>query len=175
MAVGITEYNKKKVELSATGFSSSYMDDWPARTVLYRHTPSLTVDGNMSGDIGSTTSGVPGNPDYVLRKAKQGLFPWPPGEGCRCEWCVKRSVAEAKVILEPNSQIKPKQDLSDRAEAAQEAEDTLSVEVGSSKKADEKEYTATCPDCTAVFSGRTYQAAGSAQRAHSNAHHKGAS
>ena len=85
--VGITERNKQKVELANSGFSMRYIDEWQPKTTLYRHKASYTVDGQLSEPVGSTTKGVPGNPDYVLRKSKIGLFPWKPSESCECKWC----------------------------------------------------------------------------------------
>ena len=85
--VGITERNKQKVELANSGLSMRYIDEWQPKTTLYRHKASYTVDGQLSEPVGSTTKGVPGNPDYVLRKSKIGLFPWKPNESCECQWC----------------------------------------------------------------------------------------
>jgi len=85
---GITERNQQKLELVNQGFSMRYIDEWQPKATLYRHKPSYTVDGEISEEVGSTTAGVPGNPDYVLRKAKIGLFPWKPSNECECRWCI---------------------------------------------------------------------------------------
>ena len=85
--VGITERNKQKLELANAGFSMKYIDDWQSKTTLYRHKPSYNNEGEISGAVGAVITGVPGNPDYVLRKAKIGLFPWKPAESCECQWC----------------------------------------------------------------------------------------
>jgi hypothetical protein len=85
--VGITERNKQKLELANAGFAMKYIDDWQAKTTLYRHKPSYNNEGEISGAVGTAITGVPGNPDYVLRKAKIGLFPWKPGPECDCKWC----------------------------------------------------------------------------------------
>jgi len=101
--VGITERNKQKVELANSGFSMRYIDEWQPKTTLYRHKASYTVDGQLSEPVGSTTKGVPGNPDYVLRKAKIGLFPWKPNESCECKWCKDsyvEPVPEPEVVSE---------------------------------------------------------------------------
>ena len=101
--VGITERNKQKVELANSGFSMRYIDEWQPKTTLYRHKASYTVEGHLAEPVGSTTKGVPGNPDYVLRKAKIGLFPWKPSESCECEWCREshvEPVPEPEVISE---------------------------------------------------------------------------
>ena len=85
--VGITERNKQRLELANAGFTMKYIDDWQAKTTLYRHKPSYNNEGEISGAVGTAITGVPGNPDYVLRKAKIGLFPWKPAESCECQWC----------------------------------------------------------------------------------------
>ena len=96
MVTGITERNKIKAELAGLGYSMKYIDEWIPKTTLYRHKPSYYVAGGVAEDVGSTIKGVPGNPDYVLRKAKIGLFTWPPGESCECRWCVERMAGNAK-------------------------------------------------------------------------------
>jgi len=88
--VGITERNQQKLELVNVGYSAKYIDSWQPKTTLYRHKPSYYVNGEVSEDVGAEVRGVPGNPDYVLRKSKIGLFPWTPGESCECKWCVER-------------------------------------------------------------------------------------
>ena len=77
----------QKVELANNGFSMRYIDEWQPKTTLYRHKPSLNVEGEVVMDTGTPVTGVPGNPDYVLKKAKIGLFPWKPGVSCDCKWC----------------------------------------------------------------------------------------
>ena len=104
---GITERNQQKMELVNSGFSMRYIDEWQAKTVLYRHKASLNVQGEVVRDIGTTLTGVPGNPDYVLRKAKIGLFPWKPGVSCDCKWC-KDSYVEPAPEPEVNSEMVPK-------------------------------------------------------------------
>ena len=92
------------MELVNSGFSMRYIDEWQAKTVLYRHKASLNVQGEVVRDIGTTLTGVPGNPDYVLRKAKIGLFPWKPGVSCDCKWC-KDSYVEPAPEPEVNSEM----------------------------------------------------------------------
>ena len=87
MATGITERNQIKIELAAKGYSLKYIDEWQPKTRLYRHKPAYNVDGNMTEDVGTFVENVPGNPEYVARKAKIGLFQWPPSDGCVCQWC----------------------------------------------------------------------------------------
>jgi len=88
---GITERNRQKNELASIGFSLKYIDEWQPKTILYRHKPSYNADGEISEDVGSTVKGVPGSPDYVLRKARIGQFPWKPSDECTCKWCAERS------------------------------------------------------------------------------------
>ena len=76
-----------------------YIDEWQPKTTLYRHKPILTLDGSISQDVGSKVEQVPGNPDYVLRKAKIGLFPWKPSSECDCQWCGE-SFAKAEVVVD---------------------------------------------------------------------------
>ena len=101
---GITERNQQKRELVISGFSMRYIDEWQAKTILYRHKASLNVQGEVVRDVGTTLTGVPGNPDYVLRKAKIGLFPWKPGVSCDCKWC-KDSYVEPEPEPEVNSEM----------------------------------------------------------------------
>ena len=96
---GITERNQQKVELANSGFSMRYIDDWQPKTTLYRHKPSLNVQGEVVMDTGTPVIGVPGNPDYLLKKAKIGLFPWKPGSECDCQWCGE-SFAKAEVVVD---------------------------------------------------------------------------
>ena len=95
---GITERNRQKEELTNIGFSMKYIDTWQPKTTLYLHKPSYNVSGEISADVGTAVKGVPGNPDYVLRKARIGLFPWIPSETCTCKWCVSQQVAEEYVV-----------------------------------------------------------------------------
>jgi len=94
--VGITERNQQKRDLVNIGYSMKYIDDWQPKATLYRHKPSYNVSGEVAEDVGSTIKVVPGNPDYVLRKAKIGLFTWAPGESCECQWCTQARVGETK-------------------------------------------------------------------------------
>ena len=88
---GIMERNQQKVELAQLGYSLKYIDDWPPKTTLYRHKPSYNVEGMIVEDIGTMAPNVPGNPDYVLSKARIGMFPWPPSATCTCKWCGNKS------------------------------------------------------------------------------------
>ena len=101
---GITERNMQKVELANNGFSMRYIDEWQPKTTLYRHKPSLNVEGEVVMDTGTPVTGVPGNPDYVLKKAKIGLFPSNPGVSCECKWC-NDSYVEPEPEPEVNSEM----------------------------------------------------------------------
>ena len=97
----IAERNMQKVELASLGYSLKYIDEWQPKTTLYRHKPSYNEEGTIVADIGTTTPNVPGSPDYVLKKARIGLFPWPPSETCPCKWCVERNKAtEIPIVSE---------------------------------------------------------------------------
>lgn len=85
---GITERNQQKLELVNSGFSMRYIDEWQPKTTLYRHRASYSLTGVIDQEVGTTVKGVPGNPDYVLRKSKIGLFPWIPSDKCECRWCI---------------------------------------------------------------------------------------
>jgi len=87
---GITERNRQKDELTSIGFSMKYIDTWQPKTTLYLHKESYYAGGGIAADIGTAVAGVPGNPEYELKKSKIGLFPWPPSEACTCKWCVER-------------------------------------------------------------------------------------
>jgi len=97
MVSGITGRNQMKAELVNLGYSMKYIDDWQPKTTLYWHRETYSDEGNITDAIGTSVSNVPGNPDYVLRKAKIGLFPWVPGEDCKCKWC---SVSKTQVVVE---------------------------------------------------------------------------
>ena len=101
---GITERNKQKVELANAGFTMSYIDDWQPKTTLYRHKASFNVQGEIVRGVGTAIKGVPGSPDYVLRKSKIGLFPWKPSATCECKWC-RESFTEAEAIVEEVKEV----------------------------------------------------------------------
>jgi len=107
MVTGITERNKMKVELANLGYSLKYIDEWQPKTTLYRHKKAYNNEGDVTDDIGTSVSNVPGNPDYVLRKARIGLFPWKPSESCECRWC-KDSYVEPQTEPEVNSDMATK-------------------------------------------------------------------
>ena len=79
-----------KKELVDIGYSLKYMDEWQPKTTLYRHKPALDIKGNIVFDVGTFLEIVHGSPDYTLKKAKIGLFQWPPSDTCECRWCKER-------------------------------------------------------------------------------------
>ena len=98
--VNLSDRQRMRQELVAQGYSWEYVDEWQPKTTLYRHAPGLDIEGNEVSPVGSTIKGVPGSPDYVLRKARLGMFPFPPADTCECRWCVARKV-DVKIPLEP--------------------------------------------------------------------------
>ena len=77
-------------ELTASGYSMEYLDEWQPKTTLYRHAPGMTVNGDIAFPVGTEVPNVPGNPDYVIRKSKIGMLPYPPNDACTCRWCKDR-------------------------------------------------------------------------------------
>ena len=76
--------------LVRAGYSWEYLDQWQPKVSLYRHADGLDPSGKVVFPYGTEIKGVPGNPDYVLKKAKIGFFQYPPNEHCGCLWCVER-------------------------------------------------------------------------------------
>ena len=85
------ERKQLREELVSNGYSWDYIDSWQPKTVLYRHAPGLNVTGGVSSPVGTALKGLPGNPDYVARKSRLGLLPFPPTDSCECRWCVDRA------------------------------------------------------------------------------------
>ena len=102
MAIGMQEYNKVKNELMGLGYSMRYVDEWQPKTRLYRHKAAYSVDGDLTDEVGTYTDNVPGDPRYLLRKARIGMFGFPPSETCTCKWCnenkVTQVVAKTEVV-----------------------------------------------------------------------------
>jgi hypothetical protein len=102
LAIGMQEYNKIKNELTGLGYSMKYVDEWQPKTRLYRHKAAYNVEGVLTDEVGTYTDNVPGDPRYLLRKAKIGMFGFPPSEACTCKWCKERNetqvVAKTKVV-----------------------------------------------------------------------------
>ena len=98
--VNLSDRQRMRQELVAQGFSWEYVDEWQPKTTLYRHTPGLDIEGNEVFPVGSAIKGVPGSPDYVLKKSRLGLFPYLPSDTCECRWCIARKV-DIEVPTEP--------------------------------------------------------------------------
>ena len=90
-------------ELTGIGYSWEYLDTWQPKTVLYRHADGLNAEGEVVHPYGSEVRGVPGNPDYVIKKAKIGFFPYPPNPHCGCHWCLERKGKEEAVTIDRGS------------------------------------------------------------------------
>ena len=91
----ISERNQQRNELASIGYSLGYIDEWAPKTVLYRHKPSYNQHNVIDADVRTFVKWVPGEPSYVLKKAKIGVFPWRPDEGCTCKWCSEREAGGA--------------------------------------------------------------------------------
>jgi len=102
---------RMRADLVAQGYSWEYIDEWQPKTTLYRHAPGLDVEGTVAFPVGTPLKGVPGSPDYVLKKARLGMLPYPPGETCECRWCSIRNAhaepvtEEGKAAIEEESVI----------------------------------------------------------------------
>ena len=107
--VNLSDRQRTREELVSIGYSWDYIDEWQPKTTLYRHAPGLNVDGNEVFPVGSSVKGVPGSPDYVLRKSRIGMFPFLPGDTCECRWCsanrVNVEVTEEPKIEEPQESV----------------------------------------------------------------------
>ena len=107
--VNLSDRQRMRSELVAVGYSWEYIDEWQPKTTLYRHTPGLDINGNEVFPVGSAIKGVPGSPDYVLRKSRIGMFPFLPGDTCECRWCsanrVNVEVTEEPKIEEPQESV----------------------------------------------------------------------
>ena len=98
--VNLSDRQRMRNELVSIGYSWEYIDEWQPKTTLYRHAPGLDINGNEVFPVGSAIKGVPGSPDYVLRKSRLGMFPFLPGDTCECRWC-SANRADVEVTEEP--------------------------------------------------------------------------
>ena len=94
------EYNKIKNELMGLGYSMRYVDEWQPKIRLYRHKAAYNVEGDLSDEVGTYTDNVPGDPRYLLRKARIGMFGFPPSETCTCKWCNENKVTQVAAKTE---------------------------------------------------------------------------
>ena len=93
------ERTQIREELVSQGYSWEYVDGWQPKITLFRHTPLMNLSNEIVSPIGSKVDNLPGSPDYVLRKARLGMLPYPPGDTCECRWCVA-----TKVNVEPSKE-----------------------------------------------------------------------
>ena len=89
MAITTKERTELRQELVGQGYSWNYIDEWQPKVTLHRHAALKNPSGEIVSPIGTKLENLPGSPDYVNRKARLGLFPWPPGSSCTCRWCVR--------------------------------------------------------------------------------------
>ena len=90
MAITTKERTELRQDLVGQGYHWDYIDEWQPKVSLYRHRAMISPSGDLISDVGTKLDNLPGNPDYVSRKARLGLYPWPPGGTCTCRWCAER-------------------------------------------------------------------------------------
>ena len=86
MAIGTRERIELRDQLTSQGYHWKYIDEWQPKVTLYRHCPMISTSGEVVSLAGTALKNLPGNPDYVSRKARIGLFAWPPSDTCSCSW-----------------------------------------------------------------------------------------
>jgi hypothetical protein len=87
MAIGTRERIELRDQLTSQGYHWNYIDEWQPKVTLYRHHPMISPSGEVVSPAGKALPNLPGNPDYVSKKARIGLFTWPPSDTCACRWC----------------------------------------------------------------------------------------
>jgi|TARA_R100000306_G_C4243816_1_gene77036 hypothetical protein len=90
MAITTRERTELRDELVGQGYSWEYVDEWQPKVTLYRHRDLLNPNGDVVSFAGTAVNGLPGNPDYVNRKARLGMRMKEPGRDCECPDCVER-------------------------------------------------------------------------------------
>ena len=103
MAMTTKERTDLREELVGQGYSWNYIDEWQPKVTLYRHREMKNPKGEVVSEAGTKVEGLPGNPDYVSRKARQGLLQWPPTDSCTCRWCAERTKAVDPVSSEEST------------------------------------------------------------------------
>ena len=88
MAIGTRERIELRDELTSQGYHWDYIDEWQPKVTLYRHRALVSPSGDLVSQVGTALHNLPGNPDYVSKKTRIGLFTWPPSDSCRCRWCM---------------------------------------------------------------------------------------
>ena len=140
MVMTTKERTELRNELVSQGYAWEYVDEWQPKTTLYLHRAKKNQSGEEVIPVGTKISGVPGNPDYVARKARIGMLPYPPSDTCECKWC---SISN------------------ERADKVTGSEETSDEEISES---------VTCPDCDEVLSALTRAGALSKMRVHLKTH-----
>ena len=140
MVMTTKERSELRDELVGQGYSWEYVDEWQPKTNLYLHRAKTDQNGTEVTPIGTKIAGVPGNPDYVARKARIGMLPYPPSDTCECKWC---SISNERA---------------DKVTGSEETSDEESSE------------SVTCPDCDEVLSALTRAGALSKMRVHLKTH-----
>ena len=98
MVMPTKERTELRNELVSQGYAWEYVDEWQPKTTLYLHRAKTNGNNQVVKPVGTKVTGVPGNPDYVARKARIGMLPYPPSDTCECRWCVVSSVDKEKVV-----------------------------------------------------------------------------
>ena len=91
MAMTTRERTQLRDELTGQGYHWDYIDEWQPKVSLYRHRAMVSPSGEVVSEVGTRLENLPGSPDYVSRKARQGLLTWPPSDTCTCRWCAERN------------------------------------------------------------------------------------
>ena len=103
MAITTKERTELRQELVGQGYSWNYIDEWQPKVTLHRHRATYNPNGEVVHAVGSKIENLPGSPDYVNRKARIGLFPWPPGSACTCHWWVRVVAEQPKAPAAPRT------------------------------------------------------------------------
>ena len=102
MAITTKERTELRKDLVGQGYHWDYIDEWQHKVSLYRHRAMISPSGELVSAVGTKLDNLPGNPDYVNRKGRQGLYPWPPGDTCTCRWCATREpISQASQSIAP--------------------------------------------------------------------------
>ena len=96
MAIGTRERIQLRDELTSQGYHWDYIDEWQPKVTLYRHRALISPSGDVVSPAGTALPNLPGNPDYVSKKTRIGLFTWPPSDSCQCRWCRSSSTTEGE-------------------------------------------------------------------------------
>jgi hypothetical protein len=103
MPMTTKERTELREELVSQGYSWNYIDEWQPKATLYRHREIKNPNGEVVSAAGTRVEGLPGNPDYVSRKARQGLLQWPPSDSCTCRWCMARKETQPEIAYSSDS------------------------------------------------------------------------